>query len=476
MHYARVNGELGLLRRLLVIIIAFIVALTGCSESEPATRQSTRPIAENAEATRTVEATVEGTRVAERVVTATPLPATPTPGPLDGAQPDPSEQSTLSETVGSSPLERSVYRTGFDEWLAGEGHFADWQMSGARLSVNGQLVLNPTTAVSEPDPYAAGTYYGGNFYTGGTYWVGEAIGPAVPADFDFSELIPSWNAVTPAGTWVEVLVRVELDGRWTKWHNLGIWASGSGTIRRHSVPGQGDDDGDVAVDTLVIAAQKAAVHAYQLKVRLFSVDGEATPSVRYLSAATSTTLPKDGEASAGNPAYWDTLLAVPECSQMVYPDGGSGWCSPTSTSMIVSYWENHTGPCAPAVRAAAAGTYDWIYGGTGNWPFNTAYAATHGLHGSVRRFSSMDEIEAWVAQGVPVVIGFAWGEGQLTGAALPRSAGHLSVVVGFDSQGNPIVNDPAADSDGAVQRTYLRSELEPLWLESTGGTVYLVKP
>ena len=127
---------------------------------------------------------------------------------------------------------------------------------------------------------------------------------------------------------------------------------------------------------------------------------------------------------------------------------------------------------APAVE----GIYDWIYDAYGNWPFNTAYAATYGLQGSVRRFTSMDEIEAWVAQGVPVVISFSWGKGQLTGAPITSSTGHLSVVVGFDSQGNPIVNDPAADSDEKVQRTYLRSELEPLWLQHSGGTVYLIKP
>ena len=125
-----------------------------------------------------------------------------------------------------------------------------------------------------------------------------------------------------------------------------------------------------------------------------------------------------------------------------------------------------------------AGSYDWIYGGTGNWPFNTAYAATHGLQGSVRRFTSMSEIEYWVGQGVPVAISFSWGKGQLDGAAVNSSAGHLSVVVGFDADGNPIVNDPAADpEDGeVVQRTYEREELEPLWLENSGGTVYLIKP
>jgi hypothetical protein len=378
--------------------------------------------------------------------------------------------------VASAEPEEPVYQTGFDEWVASKGHFSGWQTSGIRLSADGELVLDPATAASETDPYGYGAYYGGNFYTGGTYWVGEATSPAVPADFDLDELIPSWNAATPAGTWLEVLARVELDGRWTKWYNLGIWASGAETIRRHSVPLQGDGDADVAVDTLIVSAEEAVVEAYQLRVRLFSVDGATTPSVRYLSVAYSTTPPENSDPSSGDPAHWDMLLGVPTCSQMMYPDGGSGWCSPTSTSMVASYWNNDGGACEPGVRAAVAGTYDWVYDGTGNWPFNTAYAGTLGLHGSVRRFSSMEEIEAWVARGVPVVIGFAWGEGDLRGAALPSSAGHLAVVVGFDSQGNPIVNDPAADGNEGVQRVYQRSELERLWLEEKGGTVYLITP
>jgi hypothetical protein len=50
------------------------------------------------------------------------------------------------------------------------------------------------------------------------------------------------------------------------------------------------------------------------------------------------------------------------------------------------------------------------------------------------------------------------------------------VVVGFDAQGNPIVNDPASPQDDTVQRTYLRSEFEPLWLQASAGTVYLIYP
>ncbi len=465
-------------RRPLVVAIALIVALTGCIESTLQTAAPTRDVTRDVTHTvrETRGATRESTRVATRAATDTPVSATPMPELSDQGEPDATDVPTISPTLGAVEAERPAHQTGFDEWLAAQGHFSGWQKGGTRLSANGELVLDLTRAVSEMDPNAAGTYYGGNFYTGGTYWVGEATGPAIPVDFDFDELIPSWNAVTPAGTWVEVLVRVERNGRWTTWYNLGIWASGSETIRRQSVPSQGDEDGHVAIDTLVISAENGAVHAYQLRMRLFSVGRETTPSVRYLSAAYSTTPRKTSDPSAGNPAHWGTLLAVPECSQMVYPDGGDVWCSPTSISMVASYWEGGAGPCEPGVRAAAAGTYDWVYGGTGNWPFNTAYAATLGFHGSVRRFSSLEEIEAWVARGVPVVISFAWGNGQLTGAALPSSSGHLAVVVGFDDQGNPIVNDPAAESDEFVQRTYLRSELEPLWLGSTGGTVYVIKP
>ena len=41
---------------------------------------------------------------------------------------------------------------------------------------------------------------------------------------------------------------------------------------------------------------------------------------------------------------------------------------------------------------------------------------------------------------------------------------------------NPIINDPAAASNENVRVTYLRSEFEPLWLASSGGTVYLIYP
>ena len=161
---------------------------------------------------------------------------------------------------------------------------------------------------------------------------------------------------------------------------------------------------------------------------------------------------------------------------MVYPDGGEVWCSPTSTSMVVAYWEGDAGPCEPKVRAAVDGVYDWIYDGHGNWPFNTAYAAAQGFEAYVARFTTLAQAEPLIDAGVPVIMSLAWGSKDLTGAAVSSSDGHLMVLVGFDADGNPILNDPAAARDEDVQRTYQRSEFEPLWLTSSGGTVYLIYP
>ena len=357
------------------------------------------------------------------------------------------------------------YQTALIAWNSADepGTFT---LDGVSLA-GAELVLDLETATTETDP--------GNLYNAGDYLVGEAQSPAVVTRFAFTEAIASWNATTPDGTWIEVLLSARVNGAWTKWYNMGVWASGTSTIQRHSVSLQGDANGYVAVDTLVITAKKATADALQLKVRLFS-EGAAVPSVQRLSLAYNTAAPKKTAASTGDPGNWGTLLDVPECSQMVYPDGGNVWCSPTSTSMVLGFWGIDAGPCEPRVRAAVAGVYDSVYDGYGNWPFNTAYAASRGMEAYVVRFTGLDKVEPWVAAGVPVVVSYAWGKGELTGAPIASSSGHLGVIVGFDASGNPIVNDPAAAADADVQRTYLRSEFEPLWLGNSGGTVYLIFP
>jgi hypothetical protein len=372
------------------------------------------------------------------------------------------------------------YLTSQFRWRAAGG-FEVWEIGpGTTRTADGRLSLDPSSAPAAAD--AAGTYHGQSFYNGGPYVFGEVTSPMTPAGFEVTQAVASWDADTPAGSWIEVSLRARLaGGRLTKWYSAGVWAADGSTVARHSVGDQGDGDADLATDTLVIPDGKPAADALQVKVRLMTARPDAVPSLRLAAVAVSTaprgraaTAPP---ASAGDPARWGKLLDVPACTQS-YPDGGEGWCSPTSTSMIVGYWAHDTGPCEPRVRAAVEGVYDWVYKGHGNWPFNTAYAATRGLEAYVTRFRSLADAEPWIAAGVPVGISYAWQPGTLSGAPVRSSDGHLGVLVGFDDHGDPVVNDPAARGDDAspVRRTYRRAELENVWVGKSGGTAYLAYP
>lgn len=364
------------------------------------------------------------------------------------------------------------FQTGTTLWRGAAGGYAGWTLTGVTLARDRTLRLNPRSAATESDPYGPGGYQGHNYYNGGTYLVGEATSPAANTPFAFGEAVTSWNAATPKGTWVETQIRAYTGDHWTGWYSLGVWAADESTVRRHSVDGQDDADGQVATDTLVL--ERAEATAFQVRVRLFAEKPGMTPLVRNVSVAYSTPAARVEALEPGNPERWGKVLRVPTSSQMVYPDGGNLWCSPTSVSMILGYWGIQRGESEPRVRAAVDGVYDWLYDGHGNWPFNTAYAGSYGLEAHVARFTSLAQAEEWIAAGVPVAVSIGWGQGELTGAPIAASSGHLMVLAGFDRQGNPVVNDPAAASDAEVRRTYDRAEFETLWLERTGGTVYLI--
>jgi hypothetical protein len=138
---------------------------------------------------------------------------------------------------------------------------------------------------------------------------------------------------------------------------------------------------------------------------------------------------------------------------------------------VLAYWGTNV-----PVPAAASATYDYVYKGNGNWPFNTAWAASHGYEAYVTRLGSMSQVEQWIKAGVPVIVSYAYGRGELPGSPYPASGGHIGVVRGFDAKGNVIVNDPAAPSNARVRVVYNRAIFESLWLKHSRGTVYLVYP
>jgi hypothetical protein len=148
--------------------------------------------------------------------------------------------------------------------------------------------------------------------------------------------------------------------------------------------------------------------------------------------------------------------------------------------MVMAYWSGMLGDARldRDVPTVAAGTYDPVYRGHGNWPFNTAFAASAGLQAFVSRAQSLRDVEPWLAAGVPVIASLGWANGDLPEAPIVSTNGHLLVITGITHSGDVIVNDPAADprKGQSVLRVYNRASFESLWLAHSGGTVYLIYP
>ncbi|TME87356.1 MAG: peptidase C39 family protein [Chloroflexi bacterium] len=371
----------------------------------------------------------------------------------------------------------------------GSGTYSGTAAGHAGLTLSGRLTSGTYT-----DPFPIGSPHD-LAYRSGTWISDPVITP-----FAFDELVASWNAATPEGTWIKTELQATGSGRTTKWYTLGIWASGDGTIHRTSVPAQGDADGFVAIDTFIRSSKAAPLTSYQLRVTLYRADevaGSPTPTVRFVGAMTSAasdfTIP-----SVPLLLGVEQELAVPPLSQevhrgefTVYDGGGEAWCSPTSTAMVLDYWKlagyPNSGPTIAQLSAfpgpsyadgqvdyAARYVYDYNYKGAGNWPDNAAYAASFaGMNGFVTRLRSFREAELFIRAGIPLVASI---NGKLPGFLFKKTSGHLLVIRGFTKAGDVITNDPAVLSDPEARVIYARADFENVWLGGSAGIVYVIYP
>ncbi|MFD5584587.1 peptidase C39 family protein [Streptomyces sp. NPDC127063] len=391
------------------------------------------------------------------------------------------------------PIDHRSWTT-FTDWRAGEAR-GTRAVAGVRP---GLVIAEAAGTTDYTDPHT-GTTARWEYAT----WTSPVHRLSVPA----TEVIASWNARTPAGTWLQTeLQGTYTDGTATPWYVMGRWAAGDQDIKRTSVDGQSDGRSSIWTDTFAIddAASGLRLASYRLRLTLYRRPGlTATPTVWRIGAMGSD-VPDRFTVPASTPGV-TRELAVPRYSQEIhkgqypeYDNGGEAWCSPTSSQMIIEYWGGRLTPeqlawvdpsyADPQVCHAARYTYDHQYGGCGNWPFNAAYAATFPhLQGVVTRLASLTELETLIAAGIPAITSQSFLKTELTGAGYGTS-GHLMTVIGFTADGDVIANDPASPSDAAVRRVYLRREFENIWLRTkrynasgkvvsgTGGVCYLYFP
>ncbi len=323
---------------------------------------------------------------------------------------------------------------------------------------------------------------------GKSYEAGTWTSPWAAPGFAATSVIPSWEATVPGRTLVRVELRAQdASGRTGTWDTVADWARTNRPVPRTTYSGQADDLGRVSADTWYAAS---AVTAYQLRVTLMRPKGSSKAvSLERVGAVASADASAPRPTSQPGPAA-GTVLPVPTYSQMVhsghYPawgGGGEAWCSPTSLAMVLAYHGISPTPAGitaghtdAVVDHTARMVYDHGYRGTGNWAFNTAYAATLvGGDSYVTRMRDLREAEDLIAAGVPLIVSIAFGRNQLAGTPISASNGHLLVVVGFEPDGDVVVNDPAGASNAEVRRVYDRAQFERIWIAASGGTAYVVR-
>jgi len=255
----------------------------------------------------------------------------------------------------------------------------------------------------------------------------------------------SWNTYASSGTLRFRLLRAGVPS--SAWYDYVQWHPSG----RKSFSPQSDRDG-LAVEVDVLSAEQPfdgieiAGEAIDFTLLAFAAPVRTQPSLPYARDA--------------------MILDVPGRSQYVVAEE-RGWCSPASLSMVNAYHGIDR-----TVDETARSVLDRAYNGTGNWAFNTAFSGGLGLRAVVAYLCNLDHAARLIEKNLPVVISYSWREGELPGAPLPQSDGHLVVLRGFTASGDCAINDPAAPQ---VRVVYPRRAVESIW-QRNNGVAYVIAP
>lgn len=159
-------------------------------------------------------------------------------------------------------------------------------------------------------------------------------------------------------------------------------------------------------------------------------------------------------------------LNVPTLSQMNLPPTiRHHTCSPTAMRMVLAYYGRATGAdFVDRCRDPATMMF-------GVWPRNLLLASRYGCIGAVELASTATDLAAVPG---PLVTSIRFAAGELQGAPLARTGGHLVVVTGRTAD-TVLCNDPAASGAASVPVAYSAAEFDRAWL-CARGAAYIVVP
>jgi hypothetical protein len=302
-----------------------------------------------------------------------------------------------------------------------------------------------------------------------------AVAPRpVHADGDVLVELPAWrprNGVRHLLPALSVLgegeysyrfeVSVSAAGAWTPW----VGGAALGPAPFAPIPARAGALGS-DIDVFTTSEPVAEV---RLRVRLHAGDLPALATARWLVSLSAG----DGAAPSPSPRLGSghRSLPVPPRSQMEEHEAvRHRICSPTSVAMVLEYLgaRVETDALAAAMLHPGLDLY-------GVWPAAIRAAGRHGIAGYLLRFPDW-ATAAWCLEArLPIIASVRYGAGELTGAPIPETTGHLLVLRGYDGD-RVLVNDPAAPARHSVARAYRLDEIERVWLGRSGVGYVLFRP
>ena len=288
--------------------------------------------------------------------------------------------------------------------------------------------------------------------------INAALSTPVQTPFPFASLVLSANYRAEANGYILLEAQVREGDKWSDFYKMGLLSPNIQT----SFPAQEAPFGRLETDELVLAHPASA---YRFRVK----SSGGAQLERLAACGVRAPFAYDEKNAARLPAGSFEKEVTP-LSQMTlkHPDRRRV-CSPVSVCMIL----NALG-VSVTLADVLRGVYDPTAGIYGNWMFNTAYAGMKGVAAYVRRFGTLAELKDFVTQDSLVAASVAYERGQLPGAAIDHTAGHLLVIRGW-KDGKVLVADPAASDEKTVLRAYPAREFANAWLNRKRGAAYIVR-
>lgn len=268
----------------------------------------------------------------------------------------------------------------------------------------------------------------------------------------FNRGLPSWNGTALSdNASFKIYIRFPIGTGWSPWLTVGYW-------KKNLWPSYGATQysgGKIDIDYVKLYSYKSKwQYKIAMKRNATSTDSPTLHKISFFASDTGTTSNLDYTSILNDKPDQIFIPTTFLHQYSIDPDIGGRICSPTSVSMILLSYDIEVNPLD-----FANDTYDSYWGIFGIWPRVVQNASEYNLDGAVTRYRTWSEAYDVLANGGRIAMS----------VGPPLYSGHLMMLAGFTSNGNPIVHDPARSNGYGY--IFDKSDLSHSWFDK-GGVGY----